>query len=120
MTVRTCPHCLTELHTPLLEFEATGHMDDGLREQLCNWLTSIGVDPNNVKSGYVLQADAGYELHLTEFERGEGGGVIADVAYGQVIGAKTSDRVVELGPVADWPGAEVAGGDHPGNAPAGG
>lgn len=106
MTVRACPTCRTELHAPLLEFDATdSSMPDERRARLCHWLTEIGIDPNNVKSGYVLLGEAGYELHLTEMVRGEDGKLVSEVKFGQVVGVATTDRIVQLGDVADWPGA---------------
>lgn len=120
MTVRACPTCRTELHAPLLEFHATDRsMSDERRNRLCHWVTEIGVDPNVVKSGYVLLGDAGFELHLTEMVRGDNGQFVSEVKFGQVVGVETTDRIVQLGPVANWPGAEVAHGDHPGDAPPG-
>ena len=89
--------------TVLFEFKATGHMDESFRQQTCEWLTSLGFDPRNVRDGHVVREAGGYELHLTEMLRDADGRLRLDDAHPGEIA--TATRVVQLGSVANWPSA---------------
>lgn len=89
--------------TALFAFHASADLPEGRRRQICDWLTSIGVDPNNVRDGHIMQTANGYDLHLTEMGTDEEGRRVLDAwRANEVVTAK---RIVQLGDVADWPGA---------------
>lgn len=101
---------------PAFAFDAHDHanLTGGRREAICDWLTSKGVDPNHVRRGHVQRGAAGYELHLAEYVcDADGRHVLSKTIPNE---AEMTERVVPLGDRADWPGAEVSVGDHPGDA----
>lgn len=98
--------------TASFEFAANRPLPDGQRQAICDWLRSVGVDPALIAAGHIRHTASGYDLHLIEHVVDEDGSTRIDPSTAEVV---TRNRIVQLGPVADWPGAEVAGGDHPGD-----
>lgn len=99
------------------DFASSPKMSAAEREQICDWLKGLDVDPASVKSGYVTAGLDGYQLRLLQYVRGENGAHILVPHQNRV---QTVEYVVPLGEQATWPGAEVTDGDHPGDAEAGG
>lgn len=100
----------------LFEFAANPALPEAEREQICEWLKGLDVDPASVKSGYVTAGLDGYQLRLLQYVRGENGAHILVPHQNRV---QTVEHVVPLGDQATWPGAEVTGGDQQGDAAAG-
>lgn len=87
-------------------------ISEPVRSQVAGWLRSLGVDSSDVREGHVEQTDDGYELHLVEYLRNEHGQRYVSKRPTELA---TRQRVIRL-ERADWPGAEVPGGDQPGDA----
>lgn len=71
-------------------------------EDISLWLTSIDVDPKDVKSGYVTAGPSGYEVRLLQYVRNKDGQLALDPLRNRV---RTVERTVAIGDHADWPGA---------------
>lgn len=87
----------------LFAFAAVPSLPEEQRQSICDWLTSVGVDPEDTKAGFVVSGPTGHELHVTEIVRRGNGASILGWRPNEVM---TTERIVQLGDVADWPGAD--------------
>jgi hypothetical protein len=71
------------------------------REELVNWIASLGVDINDaLPVGLVVMAEREYELHLTRYIRDEQGRMRLDRAAERAV---TEPLVIGLGTSKSWP-----------------
>lgn len=91
----------------VFEFAAAGSMREAERVQICEWLKTLGVNPNHVRSGEVVARGGRYELNLVQHQLNEAGRPFLD-ATNEIAVTK---RAVQLGNRRTWPGAEVTSGD---------
>lgn len=96
----------------LLSFEAKD-LPNERQQALADWLRLVGVDPADVCCGEIAVTTTGYDLRLTVYARNAAGAMYVDEVTSSPL---TRRQIVQLGPTADWPGAEVASGDQPGDA----
>jgi hypothetical protein len=70
-------------------------------EQLCEWVRSLGVEPNDLRSaGAIFMGKKSYELHLSQVVRGDDGKVVVNHAEDDVV---STPLVVDLGTEKSWP-----------------
>lgn len=79
----------------------TGKLRPDRHDAVVRWVRSLGVDPNDVRSTFVIRSGLDqYELHLSRYVRDEQGEMILDRAADDVV---SEPLVISIGTEKSWP-----------------